>query len=74
MVESGVRVKRRALNKRDQEAAAKPALAFLFDLDGTLVDSTYQHAFAWQQALEKVGIELAAWRIHRRMGMSGVSF
>jgi HAD superfamily hydrolase (TIGR01509 family) len=74
MVKSGVRAKRSAQSKKDQEAKAKPALAFLFDLDGTLVDSTYQHAFAWQQALEKVGIELAAWRIHRRMGMSGGLF
>jgi HAD superfamily hydrolase (TIGR01509 family) len=74
MVEPRVRAKRRAPNKRGKEAKAKPALAFLFDLDGTLVDSTYQHAFAWQQALEKVGIELAAWRIHRRMGMSGGLF
>jgi beta-phosphoglucomutase-like phosphatase (HAD superfamily) len=43
----------------------------LFDLDGTLVDSVYQHALAWREALEKVGIELAVWRIHRRIGMSG---
>jgi HAD superfamily hydrolase (TIGR01509 family) len=44
---------------------------FLFDLDGTLVDSVYQHVLAWRQALEQVGIELSVWRIHRRMGMSG---
>src|SRR5713226_9066855 len=44
---------------------------FLFDLDGTLVDSVYQHVLAWREALEKVGIELAVWRIHRRIGMSG---
>lgn len=46
-------------------------LAFLFDLDGTLVDSVYQHVLAWRQALEECGIELAVWRIHRRIGMSG---
>jgi HAD superfamily hydrolase (TIGR01549 family) len=45
--------------------------AFLFDLDGTLVDSVYQHVLAWQEALETAGIELAVWRIHRRVGMSG---
>jgi HAD superfamily hydrolase (TIGR01509 family) len=45
--------------------------AFLFDLDGTLVDSVYQHVLAWRQALEGAGIELAVWRIHRRIGMSG---
>jgi HAD superfamily hydrolase (TIGR01509 family) len=44
--------------------------AFLFDLDGTLVDSVYQHVLAWREALEAAGIELAVWRIHRRIGMS----
>jgi HAD superfamily hydrolase (TIGR01509 family) len=43
----------------------------LFDLDGTLVDSVYQHVLAWQEALEAAGIELSVWRIHRRIGMSG---
>ena len=45
--------------------------AFLFDLDGTLVDSVYQHVLAWREALEETGLELAVWRIHRRIGMSG---
>lgn len=45
--------------------------AFLFDLDGTLVDSVYQHVLAWHEALLKVGIQLAVWTIHRRIGMSG---
>ena len=48
--------------------------AFLFDLDGTLVDSVYQHVLAWREALEAAGIELAVWRIHRRVGMSGGLF
>jgi HAD superfamily hydrolase (TIGR01549 family) len=48
--------------------------AFLFDLDGTLVDSVYQHVLAWREALEDAGIELAVWRIHRRIGMSGGLF
>jgi HAD superfamily hydrolase (TIGR01509 family) len=48
--------------------------AFLFDLDGTLVDSVYQHVLAWRQALEEAGIELSVWRIHRRIGMSGGLF
>jgi HAD superfamily hydrolase (TIGR01509 family) len=48
--------------------------AFLFDLDGTLVDSVYQHVLAWHEALEQVGIPLAAWRIHRKVGMSGGLF
>jgi HAD superfamily hydrolase (TIGR01549 family) len=47
---------------------------FVLDLDGTLVDSVYQHVLAWQEALEAGGIELSVWRIHRRIGMSGGLF
>src|SRR5258707_14177723 len=54
-----------------QTPAMKPGPAFLFDLDGTLVDSVYQHVLAWREALERLGIELAVWRILRRIGMSG---
>lgn len=56
------------------EARGTPEPALLFDLDGTLVDSVYQHVLAWREALEAVGIELAVWRIHRRIGMSGGLF
>jgi HAD superfamily hydrolase (TIGR01509 family) len=48
--------------------------AFLFDLDGTLIDSVYQHVIAWREALEAVGINLPVWKIHRRIGMSGGLF
>jgi HAD superfamily hydrolase (TIGR01509 family) len=48
--------------------------AFLFDLDGTLMDSVYQHVLAWREALESAGIDLAVWRIHRKIGMSGGLF
>jgi HAD superfamily hydrolase (TIGR01549 family) len=47
---------------------------FLFDLDGTLIDSVYQHVLAWREALQGVGINLAVWKIHRRIGMSGGLF
>jgi HAD superfamily hydrolase (TIGR01509 family) len=47
---------------------------FLFDLDGTLVDSVYQHVLAWMEALDDEGIELSVWRIHRKIGMSGGLF
>jgi HAD superfamily hydrolase (TIGR01509 family) len=47
---------------------------FLFDLDGTLVDSVYQHVLAWKEALDADGIELSVWRIHRKIGMSGGLF
>ncbi|OQW37665.1 MAG: HAD family hydrolase [Nitrospira sp. SG-bin1] len=46
-------------------------LAFLFDLDGTLVDSVYQHVLAWREATQAADIELPVWRIHRQIGMSG---
>jgi HAD superfamily hydrolase (TIGR01549 family) len=48
--------------------------AFLFDLDGTLIDSVYQHVLAWREALAAVGISLSIWKIHRRIGMSGGLF
>jgi beta-phosphoglucomutase-like phosphatase (HAD superfamily) len=53
----------------DQDTDHTPAL--LFDLDGTLIDSVYQHVLAWHEALEELGLSLAVWRIHRRIGMSG---
>ena len=56
------------------QARVKTGPALLFDLDGTLVDSVYQHVLAWREALERSGIELAVWRIHRRVGMSGGLF
>lgn len=49
----------------------RQSVAFLFDLDGTLVDSVYQHVLAWREAMQGAGIELAVWRIHRQIGMSG---
>jgi phosphoglycolate phosphatase-like HAD superfamily hydrolase len=48
--------------------------AFLFDLDGTLVDSVYQHVLAWKESLDAEGIDLSVWRIHRKIGMSGGLF
>jgi HAD superfamily hydrolase (TIGR01509 family) len=48
--------------------------ALLFDLDGTLVDSVYQHVLAWHEVLGQAGMELSVWRIHRRIGMSGGLF
>ena len=58
--------------RRDSTLAGRTA--FLFDLDGTLVDSVYQHVLAWREALEYGGIHLAVWRIHRQIGMSGGLF
>lgn len=55
----------------DTSSLALSPPALLFDLDGTLVDSVYQHVLAWREALEHEGVELSVWRIHRRIGMSG---
>jgi HAD superfamily hydrolase (TIGR01509 family) len=46
------------------------AIAVL-DIDGTLVDTNYQHALAWYRAFRRHGIVLAVWRIHRHIGMGG---
>ena len=46
----------------------------LFDLDGTLIDSVYQHVLAWREALEAEGIDIPVWSIHRKIGMSGGLF
>src|SRR5688500_9248023 len=53
---------------------SRTATTFLFDLDGTLVDSVYQHVLAWKEALDREGVELSVWRIHRKIGMSGGLF
>jgi len=56
------------------EYTEPPVPAFLFDLDGTLIDSVYQNVIAWRHALAKLDIDLSVWRIHRRIGMSGGLF
>jgi beta-phosphoglucomutase-like phosphatase (HAD superfamily) len=48
--------------------------ALVFDLDGTLVDSEYQHVAAWSDALRSEGILAPNWKVHRHVGMSGGSF
>jgi HAD superfamily hydrolase (TIGR01509 family) len=50
------------------------ALALIFDLDGTLIDTVYAHVFAWQLALAEAEMPIDGWRIHRRIGMSGGLF
>lgn len=45
--------------------------AALLDVDGTLVDSNYQHAIAWFRAFRENGVTLPVWRIHRHIGMGG---
>ncbi|MQA33397.1 HAD family hydrolase [Modestobacter roseus] len=48
----------------------EPTIAVL-DVDGTLVDSNYQHALAWYRALRAQGEVYPVWRLHRLIGMGG---
>jgi len=50
------------------------ALTAVLDVDGTLVDSNYQHALAWYRAFRRVGLTVPVWRIHRRIGIGGDQF
>jgi HAD superfamily hydrolase (TIGR01549 family) len=53
---------------------ARQQTSFLFDLDGTLVDSVYDHVLAWHDSLQELGINVSIWRLHRKIGMSGGLF
>ena len=64
--------------KQNLQRSAPPSVemkmpAVLFDLDGTLIDSNYQHVDAWAETLLAAGIVIPKWKIHRRVGMSGKS-
>ena len=50
---------------------APESCAVLFDIDGTLVDSTYHHALAWQRAFHDLDVSVPLFRIHRSVGMGG---
>jgi HAD superfamily hydrolase (TIGR01509 family) len=45
--------------------------AAIIDVDGTLVDTNYQHALAWYRAFRQHGVTLPLWEIHRHIGMGG---
>jgi HAD superfamily hydrolase (TIGR01509 family) len=45
--------------------------AALLDIDGTLIDSNYQHALAWYRAFRLHGLTIPVWRCHRAIGMGG---
>jgi beta-phosphoglucomutase-like phosphatase (HAD superfamily) len=55
----------------ESKTATQPAI--LFDLDGTLVDTVYQHVNAWSAPLKSAGIVIPDWKIHRHVGMRGKS-
>jgi len=46
----------------------------IFDVDGTLVDTNYQHALAWSRALRRYDVSRPMWRLHRGIGMGGDQF
>jgi HAD superfamily hydrolase (TIGR01509 family) len=48
--------------------------AAILDIDGTLVDSNYQHAIAWDRAFREHGLTLPLWRLHRHIGIGGDQF
>ncbi|HEY1358144.1 MAG TPA: HAD family hydrolase [Thermoleophilaceae bacterium] len=52
------------------ERGGMPPAAIL-DIDGTLVDTNYQHALAWYRAFRQSGVVLPIWRVHRHIGMGG---
>jgi HAD superfamily hydrolase (TIGR01509 family) len=53
-------------------AAREAALdTVILDLDGTLVDTVYQHVLAWRSAFLSVGVDIPCWRIHRAIGIGG---
>jgi HAD superfamily hydrolase (TIGR01509 family) len=45
------------------------ALTAIFDIDGTLVDTNYQHALAWYRAFRQHGVVIPVWQIHRAIGI-----
>lgn len=47
------------------------ATTAILDVDGTLVDTNYQHAIAWHRALRAHGHVVPMWRVHRHIGMGG---
>src|SRR3984893_8516404 len=53
---------------------AVPLPPMLFDLDGTLVDSAYQHVLAWHETFTDFRMDIPNWKIHSRIGMSGSLF
>jgi HAD superfamily hydrolase (TIGR01549 family) len=68
-VHAGPRAGDRALSAPRDHAGA-----LILDLDGTLIDTVYAHVAAWQRAFAEAGLVLDAWRVHRRIGMSGGLF
>lgn len=54
-----------------QNDSLSPIDTVLFDVDGTLIDSTYHHALAWTRAFARFDLFPPTWRVHRAVGMGG---
>jgi len=67
-------MKKRSNTNDTESRQAVPLPAMLFDLDGTLVDSAYQHVLAWHETFTDFRMDIPNWKIHRRIGMSGSFF
>lgn len=61
-----------AKSRQEKFTDGRPAM--LFDLDGTLVDSVYEHVRAWHETFRESRLDVPSWKIHRRIGMSGAFF
>ncbi|MGA8622437.1 MAG: HAD family phosphatase [Candidatus Sulfotelmatobacter sp.] len=61
------------LRAPESKAPRRQNPALLFDLDGTLIDTAYEHALAWSSAFRTTGMAVPTWKIHRHIGMSGKS-
>ena len=72
MAEKAKKKRRSLSHESSPQSAGRQAI--IFDLDGTLVDSVYEHVLAWNEALQQEGIEYPSWAIHRCVGMSGSLF
>jgi HAD superfamily hydrolase (TIGR01509 family) len=67
-------MKQKSRQNHDAQSRKIPSPAMLFDLDGTLVDSAYQHILAWHETFRDFRMNIPNWKIHRRIGMSGSFF
>ncbi len=66
------RARDRAWDRRLKPGDAPEAVdAVIFDVDGTLVDTTYLHVIAWSRAFADFDLPVSTWRIHRGIGLGG---
>jgi HAD superfamily hydrolase (TIGR01509 family) len=65
------RASARRASTRRRPTDGRALAAAILDIDGTLVDTNYQHALAWYRAFRRHDVVLAVWRIHRHIGMGG---